>query len=79
MLTAGREIKTLDEGKSYKYLGVLETDEFKHEEMKDNLTKEYFRRLRKVLQTTLNGAQVVATIPTWAISTEVFISFYWMD
>ena len=69
LLPDGRKIKMLARGKSqYKYLGVLETDEFKHEEMKANLTKEYFRRVRNVLQSKLNGANVVTAINTRAVS-----------
>ena len=50
-----KEIKTLDEGTSYKYLGILESDRFMYEEMKTKLSKEYFRRLRKLLKSKLNG------------------------
>ena len=39
----GEEKKSLDEGSSYKYLGILEADRVIYEEM----TKEYFQRLRK--------------------------------
>ena len=48
-LPDGREIKNLGKGDSYKYLGVLESDEFKRGDMKKELTKEYFRRVRKIL------------------------------
>ena len=38
-------IKSLQEGESYKYLGILETDKFLEEKMKLNISKEYIRRL----------------------------------
>ena len=41
-----REIKNLEKSKSYKYLGVLESDQMWCREMKSNLIKEYFRRIR---------------------------------
>ena len=43
---------------SCKYLGVLETDEVMVIEMKDKVKKEYYRRVRKVLQTKLNSGNV---------------------
>ena len=36
-------IKLLQEGESYKYLGILEADDFLEEEMKLNVLKEYVR------------------------------------
>ena len=45
----GKVIKSLQEGESYKYLGILEADKFLEEKMKLNVWKEYIRRLRKVL------------------------------
>ena len=43
-------IKSLNECESYKCLGILEADKFLEEKMKLNISKEYIRRLRKVLQ-----------------------------
>ena len=45
-LPDGKVIKSLQEGESYKYLGILETDKFLEEKMKLNVSKEYVRRLR---------------------------------
>ena len=39
-------IKNTEES-GYKYLGILEADGVKHEEMKDQIKKEYFRILQK--------------------------------
>ena len=44
-------IKSLEKGKSYNYLGVLEADEVMVNEMKDKVKKEYHRRVKKVLET----------------------------
>ena len=46
-LPDGKVIKSLQEGESYKYLGILET--FLEEKMKLNVSKEYIR-LRQALK-----------------------------
>ena len=48
-LPDGKIIKPLQEGESYKYLGISEADRFLGEEMKLKVSKGYFRRLQKVL------------------------------
>ena len=68
-LPGGKVIKSLQEGESYKYLGILETDKFLEEKMKLNVSKEYIRRLRKVLKPKLNGGNLVnGVVNTWAVS-----------
>ena len=49
-LPDGKVIKSLQEGKSYKYLGILEADNLLEERTKLNVLKEYIRKLRKVLK-----------------------------
>ena len=46
-LPDGKVIKSLQEGESYKYLGILEADKFLEEKMKLNVSKKYIRRLKK--------------------------------
>lgn len=48
-------------------MGLLEADEFKHEEIKHSLSRESFHIGRKLLQSKLSGANVVA-INTWDVS-----------
>ena len=67
-LPDGKVIKLLQEGESYKYLGILEADKFLEEKMKLNVSKEYIRRLRKVLKSKLNGGNLVREVNTWAVS-----------
>ena len=67
-LPESKVIKSLQEGESYKYLGILETDKFLEEKMKLNVSKEYIRRLRKVLKSKLNGGNLVRGVNTWAVS-----------
>ena len=40
-LPDGKIIKSLQEGESYKYLGILEANKFLEEKMKLNVLKEY--------------------------------------
>ena len=67
-LPGGKVIKSLQEGESYKYLGILEADKFLEEKMKLIVSKEYIRRLRKVLMSKLNGGNLVGGVNTWAVS-----------
>ena len=60
-------IKSLEEDGSYKYLGILEADQIMHKEMKDSVRKEYYRRVRKVFQSKLNGGNSIKSVNTWAL------------
>ena len=60
-LPGGKVIKSLQEGESSKYLGILEADKFLEEKMKWNVLKEYIRRLRKLLKSKVSG------VNTWAV------------
>ena len=61
-------IKALNAEEGYKYLGVLESDTIMKTEMKSKISKEYFRRVRKVLETRLNSRNLMKGIKTWAAS-----------
>ena len=67
-LTDGKVIKSLQEGESCKYLEILEADKFLEEKMKLNVSKEYIRRIRKVLKSKLNGENLVCGVNTWTVS-----------
>ena len=67
-LPDSKVIKLLQEGESYKYLGILEADKFLEEKMKLNVLKEYIRRIRNVLKTKLNGGNLVRGVNTLAVS-----------
>ena len=58
-LPDGKVIKSLQEGESYNYLGILEADKVLEETMKLNVLQEYIRRLRKVFKPKLNGGNLV--------------------
>ena len=57
-------IKSLQEGESYKYLGILEAERYLGEEMKLKVSKEHFRRFKKVLKTKLNSGDLVQRVNT---------------
>ena len=66
-LPDGKVIKSLQESESYKYLGILEADKFLVEKVKLHVSKEYIRRLRKILKSKLNSGNLVRGVNTWAI------------
>ena len=60
--------KSLKEGESYKYLGVIGANEVMVNKRKDRMKKEYYRRVRKVLETKLNSENVFKCFNTWTVS-----------
>ena len=67
-LPDGRCMKGLIKGAGYKYLGILQADQIRYTEMKEIVKAEYLRRVQKVLETNLNGSNIIKGINTWAIS-----------
>ena len=67
-LPDGKVITSLQEGQSYKYLGILESDKFLGEEMKLKVSKKYFKRLKEVLKSNLNDRNLVQGVNTWRAS-----------
>ena len=49
-LPDGKVIKSLQEGESYKYLGILKVGGFLGEEMKLKVSKEYLRKLKRIFE-----------------------------
>ena len=61
----GESIKTIDlEG--YKYLGILEADKTKENEMKEIFSKEYLRRTKLIMRSKLKGRNKIMAV--WAVS-----------
>ena len=71
-LPDGKVIKSLREGEKYKYLGILKADKVLEEKMKLNVSKEYVRRLRKILKSKLNGGNLVRGVNTWVVSLLIY-------
>jgi hypothetical protein len=44
VIDTNREIKELEQGKTYKYLGIEESEGVQHQQMKERLKQEYSRR-----------------------------------
>ena len=51
----------------YQYLGILESNNINHEEMKNKIKKEYISQLKAILKSKLNGGNTVKAINTWAV------------
>ena len=64
----GVVIEEVDE-EGYKYLGILERDGICQEMMKEKAQKEYYKRVRAVLKSTLNGGNVINAINIWTVAT----------
>ena len=62
-------IKELDNGQSYRYLGILENHKVLHKDMKSEIRNEYFKRLKKILKSELNSKNMMNAINTFAIPT----------
>ena len=60
-------IQDLDQEGTYKYLGVSEGDGVQHSQMKENIWKEYYCRIRMVLKSKLNYANKLEAINTLAV------------
>ena len=65
-LSSGKIINV--ERGGYRYLGILELDKVKEEEMKQQLKKEYKRRLRLILSSKLHGRNKFMVVNTWAVA-----------
>jgi hypothetical protein len=50
MIDINRELQELEQGNTYKYLGIEEGEGIQHQKMKERLKQEYRRRLRMILK-----------------------------
>jgi hypothetical protein len=62
-----REVQELEQGNTYKYLGIEESDGLQHQQMKERLKKEYTRRLRMILKSELNAKNKITAVGILAI------------
>lgn len=62
-----KKTKSPDQDDSYIYLGILQSYEIQRKEMKDKVGKKYKRRVRKILESKLNGGNIIKAINTWAM------------
>ena len=64
----GQCIDEVDGETGYKYLGILEANDIKHEQMKDKITKEYVKRVKKIASSKLNSGNTIDAINSRAVS-----------
>ena len=57
----GQLRKDLGDG-DHKYLGILEANKMRMGEMKVRVRKEYYRRIRKLLTSKVNGGNMIKAI-----------------
>ena len=50
VIDINREVQELEQGKTYKYLRIEESEGIQHQQMKERLKQEYRRRLRMILK-----------------------------
>ena len=67
VIDINREIQELEQGKTYKYLGIEESDSIQHQQLKERLKQEYRRRLRMILKYELNARNKITAIGTLAV------------
>ena len=56
------------EKEGYTYLGKVELDKVKENEMKEKTIKEYQQRLRLVLKSKLNVKNKITAMNTWEVA-----------
>jgi len=61
------QIKHLDVGESYRYLGILEAEVVYHDTMKKHIVAKYKRRVRKILSSYLNSGNAIVAINSCAV------------
>jgi hypothetical protein len=66
LIDINREIQELEQGKTYKYLGIEEGEGI-HQQMKERLKQEYNRRLRMILKSEMNARNKITAIGALAV------------
>jgi len=74
-----REMQNLEQGKTYKYLGIEESEGIQHQQMKEGLKQEYSRRLRMILKCELNGRNEITAIGALAARVEIQFWYNWLE
>ncbi len=60
-------IQDHEPGKTYKYLGIEECEIISNDTMKERIRKEYYRRVRLVLQSALNSRNKISAIGSLSV------------
>jgi hypothetical protein len=67
VIDINREIQELHHEKTYKYLGIEESEGIQHQQMKERLKQEYIKRLRLILKSELNARNKITAIGALAV------------
>ena len=67
VIDINREIQELEQGKTYKCLGIEESEGIQHQQMKERLKQEYSRGLRMILKSELNARNKIIAIGAIAV------------
>ena len=62
------EVMKQVEKEGYTYLGIVELDKIKENEVKEKTLKEYKRRLRLVLKSKPHGKNKITVTNAWAVA-----------
>ena len=68
----GEIIKSLEEDGPYKYLGVLEADNIKHNKIKKEIIKEYVARYHQIY-----SGPIDMHLPVTKLTLSICIQFQW--
>ena len=67
VIDVNREMQGLEQGKTYKYLRIEESEGIQHQQMKERLKQEYSRRSRMILKSELNARNKITAIGALAV------------
>jgi len=67
VIDINREMQELEQGETYKYLGIEENEGIQHQKKKERLKREYNRRLRMILKSELNARNEITAIGALAV------------
>ena len=67
-LSSGEVIPELESDEGYKHLGILEANDILHTKMNDKIQKEFYRRVRQLTSSKLNGENTIRAINSHAVS-----------
>jgi len=67
VIDINREMQGLEQGKTYKYLRIEESEGIQHQQMKERLKQEYSRRSRMILKSELNARNKITAIGALAV------------
>jgi len=67
VIDVNREIQELEQRKTYKYLGIEESEGIQHQQVKERLKQKYSRRLRMILKSELNATNKITAIGALAV------------